>query len=139
VSEALVYREYRFPRDLKYSERHAWVKPVGGGRVVVGVTDFAQRRLRAVVFVEPPTVGARVRRGDVLVTLESVKAVSELYSPVTGRVVRYNEALDEDPGLVNRDPYGEGWVAEIELEDPGELESLLSAEDYVERVVKREA
>ena len=136
MSDAVTYREYRFPRDLKYSDKHAWVKPLEGRRVLVGVTDFAQKRLRAVVFIEPPRVGEKVKRGDVLATLESVKAVAELVSPVTGTVVRYNEALDDDPGLVNRDPYGEGWVAEIELDDPSELESLLSAEEYVEKIKK---
>ena len=111
---------------------------MGGGRVRVGVSDWAQGRLRAVVFVELPRVGERVARGEVLALLESVKAVAEVRSPVTGVVEARNEELDDEPGLINRDPYGEGWIAEIKVENEEELNELMTAEDYVEKVVKRE-
>ncbi|MEM0042877.1 MAG: glycine cleavage system protein GcvH [Thermofilaceae archaeon] len=136
MSEEVIYEGYRFPRNLKYSEFHAWVKVVGERRVRIGVTDFAQKKIRVVVFVDMPNVGLRVKRGDVLVTLESIKAVSEVLSPVSGRVVSCNERLDDDPSLINKDPYGEGWIAEVEIEEPGDFERLLSAEEYLERVVK---
>jgi len=138
VSGAITYRGYAFPRALLYSDGHAWVRRVGERRVIVGVTNFAQRRLRAVVFVDLPRPGTTVRRGDVLATLESVETVDELRSPLSGTVVRCNEALEDDPSLVSRDPYGDGWVAEIEVSDLSELGGLLSAEEYVEKVVKRE-
>ncbi|MEM0225662.1 MAG: glycine cleavage system protein GcvH [Thermofilaceae archaeon] len=136
MSEEVIYEGYRFPRNLKYSEFHAWVKVVGERRVRIGVTDFAQKKIRVVVFVDMPNVGLRVKRGDVLVTLESIKAVSEVLSPVSGKVVSCNERLDDDPSLINKDPYGEGWIAEVEIEEPGDFERLLSAEEYLERVVK---
>ncbi len=132
------YGGFAFPRWLRYSAWHVWVVEVGGGRVRVGVTDWAQGRLRAVVFVEPPRVGERVERGGVLALLESVKAVAEVRSPLTGTVVAYNAELDDDPGLINRDPYGRGWIAEIQPERGEELEELMTAEEYVERVLKRE-
>lgn len=136
MNDELVYAGYHFPRNLVYSEFHTWVKIIGDRRARVGVTDFAQRKLRAVVFIDLPKAGLRVKRGDVLATLESVKAVSEVLSPVSGKVVLCNERLDDDPGLVNRDPYGEGWIAEMEVESPEELGTLLSAEEYLERAVK---
>lgn len=137
MSEALTHHEYVFPADLKYSEGHSWVKRMSVRRVRIGVTDFAQRKLRAVVFVDPPRVGTKVKAGDVLATLESIEAVSEVHSPVSGTVAAYNEALDDDPSLVNRDPYGGGWIAEMDVDDPSELEGLLSAGEYLEKVVKR--
>lgn len=138
VSEALEYRGYVFPRDRRYHEKHAWVKLVEDRRARVGITDYAQKKLKSVVFVEPPEVGGQVRGGELLATVESIKAVGEVYAPVRGKVVAYNEKLDDDPGLINRDPYGEGWIAELELDDPSSVEELLTAEEYVERVVKME-
>jgi len=135
---AVSYKGFVFPRWLRYSAWHVWVLDLGGGRVRVGVSDWAQGRLRAVVFVELPRVGERVARGEVLALLESVKAVAEVRSPVTGVVEARNEELDDEPGLINRDPYGEGWIAEIKVENEEELNELMTAEDYVEKVVKRE-
>lgn len=136
--EYLVYGGYSFPRDRKYSEKHAWVKMLENGNVRVGVTDYAQKKLKAVVFVEPPEVGAHLNAGDLLATLESIKAVGEVYAPLSGIVVAYNSKLDDDPGLLNRDPYGEGWIAEIKPDNPADTEKLLNADEYVERVVKKE-
>jgi len=132
------YKDYIFPRDRRYTQAHAWVKILEGGRARVGVTDYAQRKLRSIVFVEPPEVGRRYGRGELLASLESIKSIGEVYAPLDCRVVAYNRVLDDDPGVVNRDPYGEGWIAEVELDNPGEFETLLTAEEYVERVVRRE-
>ncbi len=136
--EPLTYKGYSFPRDRKYSEKHAWVKVLEKGSIKVGITDYAQKKLKAVVFVEPPEVGAHLKAGDLLATLESIKAVGEVYAPLSGTVVAYNSKLDDDPGLLNRDPYGEGWIAEIKPDNPADTEKLLNADEYVERVVKKE-
>ncbi|MCS7104812.1 MAG: glycine cleavage system protein GcvH [Thermofilaceae archaeon] len=137
MSESLQHEGYHFPRELKYSEKHSWVKRLTDNRVRVGITDFAQKKLKAVVYIEPPQVGTQVKAGDLLATLESVKAVGEVYAPLEGRVVAYNELLDDDPGLVNRDPYGAGWIVELEVNNPADLDKLLSAEEYVKRVIER--
>ena len=136
--EIVSYKGSIFPKGLRYSARHSWVKHLGGGKVRIGVTDYAQKKLKAVVYVEPPEVSARVEAGSVLASLESIKAVVDVYAPVSGRVVAYNERLDEDPGLINRDPYSEGWIAELEVDNIEDLEKLLTAEDYIERVLKKE-
>lgn len=118
-----------YPKDLKYSREHEWVR-VSGKRGIVGITDFAQKELGDVVFVELPAVGDSATAGGEFAVVESVKAVSEVYAPVSGTVVEINEGLADHPEVINQDPYGEGWIAVIELADPGELENLLSAEDY---------
>lgn len=117
------------PGDLRYSTDHEWAKPVADGRVIVGITDYAQDALGDVVFVQLPTVGAAVTAGDALGEVESTKSVSDLYAPVSGVVVSVNAALGDTPELLNQDPYGEGWVCEIEVQGD-ELESLLDADGY---------
>jgi len=118
------------PTDLKYTEEHEYVKSAGTNEVVVGITDYAQGELGDVVFVELPKVGSSYRRMDSFGTIEAVKAVSELYSPVSGEVVAINEALDANPALVNTDPYGEGWMIRLRVDDASELDSLLNAAAY---------
>ena len=118
-----------YPKELKYSKEHEWVK-TSGKRAIVGITDHAQKELGDVVFVELPTVGDQVTQGGELGVVESVKAVSEVYAPVSGTVVEVNEGLKDRPETINSDPYEEGWIAIVELADPGELDSLLSADDY---------
>lgn len=118
-----------YPKDLKYSREHEWVR-VSGKRAIVGITDFAQKELGDVVFVELPAVGDAASQGGEFAVVESVKAVSEVYAPVSGTVVEVNENLSDQPEVINQDPYGEGWIAVIELSDPGELDNLLSPEDY---------
>lgn len=115
--------------DLKYSKEHEWVK-VEGNRVTVGITDFAQSQLGDVVFVEIPAVGAAVAAGKTFSVVESVKAVSDIYAPVSGKIVAVNDALTDTPETVNSDPYGDGWIAVIEMADPGELAALLDAAAY---------
>ncbi|HHW15242.1 MAG TPA: glycine cleavage system protein GcvH [Firmicutes bacterium] len=118
-----------YPQDLKYTREHEWVK-VSGKRAIVGITDHAQKELGDVVFVELPAVGDTVTQGGEFAVVESVKAVSEVYAPVSGTVIEVNQSLADQPELINQDPYGDGWIAVIELTDPMELDNLMSAEDY---------
>lgn len=118
-----------YPRDRKYSKEHEWVK-VDGNRARVGISEYAQHELGDVVNVELPPVGRKLRQFGPFGVVESVKAVQDLYSPVSGAVVAVNEQLRDRPELVNEDPYGEGWMIELELESVAELENLLSAPEY---------
>lgn len=119
------------PSDLRYTAEHEYVKETGEpGVVAVGVTDYAQGELGDVVFVELPKVGANFQRMAVFGTIEAVKAVSELFSPLSGEVVEVNEALDSDPSLVNSDPYGDGWMLKMRLGEPSELEGLMDPDSY---------
>ncbi len=117
------------PDDLRYSTDHEWAR-LDGSLVRVGITDYAQDALGDVVFVELPAVGAEVQAGAQLGEVESTKSVSELYSPVTGRVVAVNGELAEAPERLNHDPYGEGWICQIELSDPASFDALLDAAAY---------
>jgi len=118
------------PGDLRYTEQHEYVRITAPSTVEVGVTDFAQGELGDVVFVELPKVGSKFARHDVFGTIEAVKAVSELFSPVAGEVVEVNERLDKEPALVNSDPYGAGWMIRMKLDDAGETETLMTADAY---------
>jgi glycine cleavage system H protein len=117
------------PDDLRYSTDHEWARP-GEGRVRVGITDYAQDALGDVVFVDLPEVGKAVAAGEVLGEVESTKSVSEVYAPVAGRVVAVNDALTGAPEKLNQDPYGDGWLCEIELAGTGGLDSLMDAAGY---------
>jgi glycine cleavage system H protein len=118
-----------YPEDLKYSAEHEWVK-AGDGPTRVGITDYAQDQLGDIVFVQLPEVGSAVRAGDTCGELESTKSVSDLYAPVTGTVTAVNEALADQPDLINTDPYGEGWMIDVQMDDEGELDGLMDAETY---------
>jgi glycine cleavage system H protein len=119
------------PAELRYTEKHEYVKKVGDGSIVqVGITDYAQGELGDVVYVELPKVGAAFGSMAVFGTIEAVKAVSELYVPVAGTVIEVNTALERDPGLVNRDPYGAGWMIKLRVTDGAELDRLLTSEAY---------
>ena len=118
------------PPDLRYTNDHEWAKVTEGNTVRVGITDFAQKSLGDIVFVSVHGVDSTVESGDTFGEVESTKSVSDLYAPVSGSVVARNEALDEQPDLVNSDPYGAGWIAELEVEDVSVLDSLLDAEAY---------
>ncbi len=115
--------------DLRYTKDHEWVK-VEGKLAQVGITDHAQAELTEIVFVELPTVGKEVKVGEVLGNVESVKTVSEVFAPLSGTVKEANGKLVDSPELLNKDPYGQGWVAVIEMNDSGELSSLMSADAY---------
>lgn len=117
------------PPDLKYTKEHEWVK-IEGAVATMGITDYAQKELGDVVFIEQVEPGTQVEQLKEMTTIESVKAASDLFAPVTGKVVESNRALEDAPELVNKDPYGDGWIAKIELKDPGEADRLLSAEEY---------
>ena len=119
-----------YPEDLKYTAEHEWVKADGEGPVRVGITDFAQDALGDIVYVQLPDIGSTVRAGDACGELESTKSVSDLFAPVNGTVTAVNEALADQPDLVNSDPYGEGWLLDIDVEDVAEVEALMDAETY---------
>jgi glycine cleavage system H protein len=118
-----------YPDDLRYTKDHEWIRPQGD-RGVVGITQHAQAQLGDVVFVELPAVGRKLKAGESFGTVESVKAVSELYAPVSGEVVEVNAALAKKPETVNSDPYGEGWMIVVKLTDPKELAALMDSARY---------
>ena len=122
-------RTMEFPGELRYSSEHEWVR-VEGGRGVVGITDYAQDALGDVVYVQLPDVGLEVIANASIAEIESTKSVSEVYAPVTGKVVEVNTALDDAPEQMNSDPYGAGWIFVVELADPAEVDALMDAAAY---------
>ncbi|WP_100405350.1 glycine cleavage system protein GcvH [Bacillus solitudinis] len=121
------------PKELKYSEEHEWVK-VEGGQVRVGITDFAQSELGDIVFVELPEIGDDIEADEPFGSVESVKTVSELYAPISGKVVAINEELDDSPEFVNESPYEKAWMIVVEPSDESEIEKLMTAEQYQEMI-----
>jgi glycine cleavage system H protein len=121
------------PADLKYTKEHEWVK-IDGDIALVGITDYAQGELGDIVFVELPSVGDNIKAGDSFGTIEAVKAVSEIFAPISGEVAEVNELLEDDPMVINGDPYGNGWMIKIKIADAGEAEALLSSDDYLELI-----
>ncbi len=119
----------KIPADLKYTQDHEWIR-VEGETAIVGVTDFAQGELGDVVFVEIETEGEELEKGETFGTVEAVKTVSDLFMPVGGKVLEVNEVLADEPELVNKDPYGNGWMIKIQITNTAELDELLSASDY---------
>jgi glycine cleavage system H protein len=124
-----------YPDDLKYARDHEWVRG-RGDRATVGITDYAQEQLSDVVYVDLPPVGTAVTGGEPFGEVESTKSLSDLYSPVSGRIVGRNDVLDKRPELINSDPYGQGWLIVVEMSDPGELDQLMDAEAYSEMVAE---
>lgn len=118
------------PNDLKYTQDHEWVRADDDATVTVGITDHAQARLGDLVFVEVPEVGTSFGAGDAAAVVESVKAASDVYSPVAGEVVEANEALADTPELINNDPFGEGWIFRLKIENADALDELLTPDDY---------
>ena len=118
-----------YPDDLRYSKEHEWVR-TDDGHATIGITSFAADELGDIVFVELPEAGAALSQFGTFGVVESVKAVSDLYAPVSGTVTEVNEGLRDRPELLNTDPFGEGWIARVELSDPGELDNLMDAEAY---------
>ena len=121
------------PTNLRYTREHEWIR-VEGNEAFVGITDYAQSELGEIVFVDVNTVGETVAQNEVFGSVEAVKTVSDLNMPVTGEVLEFNEALNDQPELVNNDPYGEGWMVKITVSDPAELDSLLDAAAYGELI-----
>jgi glycine cleavage system H protein len=122
--------ETQVPDNLLYTAEHEYIKKAGDDEIVVGITDYAQGELSDVVFVELPDVGSSFDKMEPFGTIEAVKAVSELYTPVGGEIIAVNDALAEDPALVNRDPYGDGWMVKLRVNDPSHLGDLLTPDDY---------
>jgi glycine cleavage system H protein len=118
-----------FPSELKYTKDHEWVK-IEGNEAYIGITDFAQRELGDIVYIDINTIGDEVGKDDVFGTVEAVKTVSDLFMPVTGTVLEDNAALNDNPELVNTDPYGDGWMVKISVADAGQVEGLLTADAY---------
>ena len=121
------------PTALKYASSHEWVN-VEGDTAIIGISDHAQDELTELVFIELPEIGRELAAGDPCAVVESVKTASDIYAPVSGRVIETNDALDTEPGTVNEDPYGDGWFFKIRLANPKELDDLLSPDDYGEQV-----
>jgi len=121
--------EYEVPEGYLYTRDHEWIK-AEGNVITIGVTDYGQKKLREVVYVELPTVGQRVEEGEAIATLESVKASAEVYTPASGKVIEVNSKLVDSPELVNDDPYGDGWIAKIELEEERKFEDLMEPDEY---------
>ncbi len=119
---------------LKYTESHEWLK-VKEDTAIIGITDHAQAELTDIVFVELPEVGKEIKKGEELCVVESVKSVSEIYSPISGNVVNVNKKLDDSPEIINESPYNDGWLVELEIKDKSELDSLLDAASY-EKILK---
>jgi glycine cleavage system H protein len=120
-------------KDLKFTQEHEWVK-VEGDIAVVGITDYAQKELGDVVYVELPDIGGSYEKDEACSNIESVKAVSDIYAPVSGEITEVNAALEDNPEIVNKDPYGEGWLFKLKLENPDELKELMNADAYDEYV-----
>ena len=125
------------PEDLKYSREHEWVL-VEGNIATVGITDFAQEQLGDVVFVELPAVEDKVIKDEAMGVVESVKAVSDVYAPVSGKVLEINDDLPESPEMINEDPYGDGWIVKIAIADPTDLDDLMTSEAYERYVAEQE-
>lgn len=124
-----------FPSDLKYTDQHEWLRLSDDGTTVtVGITEFAQQELGDIVFVELEEEGSEFDKDDVFGTVEAVKTVSELYMPVSGTISALNEELDANPQYVNEDPYGKGWMVQVTLSDPSELDELMDADEYAAQV-----
>ncbi len=124
----------RFPEDLKYTREHEWIRSGNGNTVRVGITEHATTELGEVVYISLPTVGEEVAEGDVCGDVDSTKATSEIFSPLSGVVTAVNEALDETPEIINQDPYGDGWLFELEVADSVDDDHLLDSDAYAELV-----
>ena len=122
-----------FPKELKYSKDHEWLR-VEGGNAYIGITEFAQGELGDIVFVDVDTEGEDLEKEEVFGSIEAVKTVSDLFMPINGEVLSFNEKLEDEPELINTDPYGEGWIIEISISDVTELDELLDASEYQELV-----
>ena len=127
-----------FPKDLKYTREHEWAR-VEGNIAVVGITDYAQDKLGSIVFVELPPPGKAFIKGETMVTVDSVKAVAEVYSPLSGQVEEANESLKNSPEVINQEPYGKGWMVKLKIANPEELSALMSLESYEAFLSEEEA
>ncbi|MBS7652181.1 MAG: glycine cleavage system protein GcvH [Candidatus Bathyarchaeia archaeon] len=124
-------KDYKFPRELRYSKEHEWVKVLDDGTALIGISDYAQDQLHELVYVELPRVGREVKQMEAIGTVESVKAVSDVYSPISGVILEVNNELPNSPELINQDPYGKGWIAKVRPKNlEAELRGLMDSEAY---------
>lgn len=121
--------EYKVLEGIYYTKEHIWVK-IEGDVATIGITDYGQHQLGDIVFIDMPEKDREVEAGEVIASVESVKAISEIYAPLTGKIIEINEDLANDPSVINSDPYGDGWICDIQIKDPTEVEDLMTAEDY---------
>lgn len=121
--------EYKILDELYYTKEHIWVK-IDNDIATIGITDYGQRQLGDIVFIDLPELEREVESGEVIASVESVKAISEIYSPVSGKIISINEDLSNDPSIINSDPYGDGWICDIQMKDLSEIEDLMTADDY---------
>jgi glycine cleavage system H protein len=119
--------------NLKYTKDHEWIR-IEGGEAYIGITDFAQHELGDIVFVDVPSAGSALDQEEVFGSIEAVKTVSDMFMPVSGEVLEFNEQIDADPSLINTDPYGEGWIIKIKISNPAQADGLLSAAQYTELI-----
>jgi len=125
-----------FPEDLKYSKEHEWIRVHDDGTATIGITDHAQNELGDIVYVEVETVGEELDKDEVFGTIEAVKTVSDLFMPVAGEVLEFNELLESEPEKINTDPYGDGWIIKIKIKDPSQLDELMDAREYKQYLAK---
>jgi len=121
--------------EIKYTRDHEWAR-IEGNIAITGITDYAQSELSDIVMVEPPKVGAKIKAGDAVGTIEAVKAVSDLFAPISGEVIEVNEKTVKDPSIINKDPYNEGWLYKIKISEPADVEKLLTADQYKDLIAK---
>jgi glycine cleavage system H protein len=133
----MAVEDFKVLDELYYTKDHLWVK-VDGNDAVIGITDYGQHQLGDVVYVELPKKGDNIEAGEKVASVESVKAAVDMISPLTGEIIEVNEDLKDEPNLINIDPYGDGWMFKVRIEDPKELERLLKPEDYARRIKERE-
>lgn len=130
--------EYKVLEGIYYTKEHIWVK-IEGDVATIGITDYGQHQLGDIVFIDMPEKDREVEAGEVIASVESVKAISEIYAPLTGKIIEINEDLANDPSVINSDPYGDGWICDIQIKDPTEVEDLMTAEDYTAYLEELEA
>ena len=127
---------YEIPKDLRFTSKHEWVKIIDEKTATIGITDYAQDMMKEIVFVELPELGKKVGQMDSIAAVESIKSVSDIFSPLSGEILEINKELEHEPELVNNDPYGRGWIFKLRIENMKEVEKLLSPEKYKEYIDK---
>lgn len=128
--------DFNIPRKLRYTSKHEWVEIIDEKNCNVGITDYAQQMMKEIVFVELPDTGKKVRKMESVATVESVKSVSEIFAPLSGEVTEVNKELESQPELINKDPYGQGWIFKIKIDDKKEIDGLMDSEKYKEHIDK---
>ncbi len=136
-NEELVVKNYRVPKKLLYTKDDEWVR-LEGDVAVIGITDYAQKKLKNIISIDLPNINRKVSKGEVIATIESVKAVADVYAPLTGVIIEVNEILKDSPEKINHDPYGEGWIVKIRIEKLDEIKLLMSPEDYAKKIAEKD-